>query len=362
VRETALGAYEHQEVPFERLVEELQPERSLSHTPLFQVMFVLQTGRRRSAGRCRGLELRSLGADRGTSKFDLTLVRGAGTRGPGRLAGIQHGPVRARHDRRMLGHLRRGAGAGRRGRGRAPLALELLGEAERRRVLEEWNATEAEYPAERCVHRSSRRRRTARPTPWPWSFDGDGSLTYRELDARANRLAHHLAGLGVGPDARVGLCLERGPEMMTAVLGILKAGGAYVPLDPAYPAERLAYMLEDSAARVLLTQRSLAERLPAGEPRWSAWTPTRTRSPGERRAPRVPVAPENLAYVIYTSGSTGRPKGVAMPHRPLVNLLAWQERDWRAPADAVTLQFATISFDASFHEIFSCWMAGGRWC
>ncbi|HEX7240528.1 MAG TPA: non-ribosomal peptide synthetase, partial [Longimicrobiaceae bacterium] len=160
---------------------------------------------------------------------------------------------------------------------------------------------------------------------------------------------------------RVGLCLERGPEMMIAVLGILKAGAAYVPLDPAYPTERLAYMLEDSAARVLLTQASLAERLPAGEARVvrvDADAAEIARESAER--PRVPVAPDHLAYVIYTSGSTGRPKGVAMPHRPLVNLLAWQEGDWRVPAAAVTLQFATISFDASFHEIFSCWMAGGQ--
>ena len=166
--------------------------------------------------------------------------------------------------------------------------------------------------------------------------------------------------MGVGPDARVGLCLERGPEMMIAVLGILKAGAAYVPLDPAYPAERLAYMLEDSAARVLLTQASLVERLPAGGAtvvRLDADAAEIGREGGERLG--VPVGPDNLAYVIYTSGSTGRPKGVAMPHRPLVNLLAWQEGSGHAPAGAVTLQYTSISFDVSFQEIFSTWCAGG---
>ncbi|HST57442.1 MAG TPA: amino acid adenylation domain-containing protein, partial [Longimicrobium sp.] len=187
-----------------------------------------------------------------------------------------------------------------------------------------------------------------------------GSLTYGELEARANRLARHLRGLGVGPDARVGVCLQRGPELMVGVLGILKAGGAYVPLDPAYPAERLAYMLEDSAARVLLTQASLAERLPAGGAatvRLDADAAAIGRESGERLG--VPVGPGNLAYVIYTSGSTGRPKGVAMPHRPLVNLLAWQDRTGHAPAGAVTLQFTSISFDVSFQEIFSTWCTGG---
>jgi amino acid adenylation domain-containing protein len=244
--------------------------------------------------------------------------------------------------------------------GRATQSIDVLPEAERWQVVEEWNRTDAEYPAERCVHQLFEAQADRTPAAVAVVFEG-GELTYRELDERANRLAGHLAGMGVGPDARVGLCLERGPEMMVAVLGILKAGAAYVPLDPAYPAERLAYMLENSAAPVVLTQRSLAELLPAGEARVvrvDADADEIARESAER--PRVPVASDHLAYVVYTSGSTGRPKGVAMPHRPLVNLIAWNEGDWRAPGAAVTLQFATISFDASFHEIFSCWMAGGR--
>jgi amino acid adenylation domain-containing protein len=226
-------------------------------------------------------------------------------------------------------------------------------------VVAEWNATDAAYPRERCVHELFEAQADRTPDAVALRHAG-GSLTYGELEARANRLARHLRGLGVGPDARVGLCLERGPELMVGVLGILKAGGAYVPLDPAYPGERLAYMLEDSAARVLLTQASLAERLPAVGAtvvRLDADAAEIGREGAERLG--VPAGPHNLAYVIYTSGSTGRPKGVAMPHRPLVNLLAWQEGSGRAPAGAVTLQFTSISFDVSFQEIFATWCAGG---
>ncbi|HEU4556446.1 MAG TPA: amino acid adenylation domain-containing protein, partial [Longimicrobium sp.] len=245
---------------------------------------------------------------------------------------------------------------------RAIGSIDVLPEAERRQVVEEWNATGAEYPRDLCVHQLFEAQADRTPAAVAVVFEG-GELTYRELDERANRLAWQLTGMGVGPDARVGLCLERGPEMMIAVLGILKAGAAYVPLDPVYPAERLAYMLEDSAARVLLTQASLAERLPAGETPVVRLDDDADAAAIARQSAarlRVPVAPGHLAYVIYTSGSTGRPKGVAMPHQPLVNLIAWNEGDWRAPEAAVTLQFATISFDASFHEMFSCWTAGGR--
>ncbi|HEU4562742.1 MAG TPA: amino acid adenylation domain-containing protein, partial [Longimicrobium sp.] len=362
VREETLGAFEHQEIPFERLVTELQPGRSLSYSPLFQVMFVLQEAER-SAGAAGSLELRRMGAgSSGTSKFDLTLsmVRQA----EGLTASLEYNTDLFERGtiQRMLGHLRRVLEEVAADAEVRLSELDLLGEGERALVLEAWNATEVEYPRDRCIHQLFESRADHTPNAVAVVFDG-GELTYRELDERANRLAWHLAGMGVGPDARVGLCLERDPEMMVAVLGILKAGAAYVPLDPAYPAERLAYMLEDSAARVLLTEQSVAERLPAGEtPVVCLDTDADAAAIARQSAtrPRVPVGPEHLAYVIYTSGSTGRPKGVAMPHRPLVNLLAWQEGDWRAPAAAVTLQFATISFDASFHEIFSCWTAGGQ--
>ncbi|HEX8695435.1 MAG TPA: amino acid adenylation domain-containing protein, partial [Longimicrobium sp.] len=359
VREMTLGAFEHQEIPFERLVTELQPGRSLSYSPLFQVMFVLQEAER-SESAAGNLELRSLDAGgSGTSKFDLTLF--TGRHAGGLTASLEYNTDLFERGtiRRMLGHLKRVLEEVAADADVRLSKLALMEDAERRQVVAEWNATDAAYPRERCAHELFEAQAARTPDAVALRHAG-GSLTYGELEERANRLARHLRGLGVGPDARVGLCLERSPELMVGVLGILKAGGAYVPLDPAYPGERLAYMLEDSAARVLLTQASLVERLPAGGAtvvRLDADAGEIEREGGERL--RVPVGPDNLAYVIYTSGSTGRPKGVAMPHRPLVNLLAWQEGSGRAPAGAVTLQYTSISFDVSFQEIFATWCAGG---
>jgi amino acid adenylation domain-containing protein len=360
VREGTLGAYEHQEVPFERLVEVLQPGRSLSHSPLFQVLFVLQEDAAGAAEDTGGAQLRSVATDSGTSKFDLTLSVAPHAAGLSAVIEYSTDLFERGTILRMLGHLGRVLEQVAADADIRLSALELLGEAERRQVVAGWNATDAEYPSDAPIHALFEAQADRTPDAVSMVTRAGESVTFGELDARANRLANHLAGLGVRPDDRVALCLERGPEMMVAVLGILKAGGAYVPLDPAYPAERLAYMLEDSGARVLLTQESLADRLPP-----SAAVVVQVDVDAEEIArasaarPRVAVDADHLAYVIYTSGSTGRPKGVAMQHRPLVNLIAWQLGDWRAPANAVTLQFATISFDASFHEMFSAWLAGG---
>jgi amino acid adenylation domain-containing protein len=360
VREATLGAYEHQEVPFERLVEELQPERSLSHAPLFQVMLVLQEPER-SGGGFAGLELSRVGSASGTAKFDLTLAL---ARHPGGLAGTLEYATdlfdRATA-RRMIAHLGRVLERATSDPDARLAGLDLLDGAERAQVIDEWNRTEADFPADRCIHHLFEEQ--AERTPDAVAVvSAEGPLTYRELDRRAGLLARHLASLGVGPDARVALCLERGPGTMAALLAILKAGGACVPLDPSYPSERLAHMLEDSAARVLVTQRSLVDGLPADGLRVvlldtdDADALSHSRTHALSHSP----SPDNLAYVVFTSGSTGRPKGVAMPHRPLVNLLEWQRRDWRAPEAATTLQFAPASFDVSFQEIFSCWASGGR--
>ena len=363
VREATLGAYEHQEVPFERLVEELQPERSLSHAPLFQAMLVLQEPERAGGG-FAGLELRRIGAASGTAKFDLTLAL---ARHPGGLAGTLEYATDL-FDRataaRMIAHLGRVLEQVTADPDARLADLELLDDAERVQVLEAWNRTEADFPADRCIHHLFEEQ--AERTPEAVAVvSAEGPLTYRELDRRADALARHLASLGVGPDARVALCLERGHGTMAALLAILKAGGAYVPLDPGYPSERLAHMLEDSAARVLVTQRSLLDRLPAfGGETVLLDDGADTGAVAVAGCSLFPVpcslSSDNLAYVVFTSGSTGRPKGVAMPHRPLVNLLEWQRRDWRAPGAATTLQFAPVSFDVSFQEIFSCWASGGR--
>ncbi|HYH79880.1 MAG TPA: amino acid adenylation domain-containing protein, partial [Longimicrobium sp.] len=245
--------------------------------------------------------------------------------------------------------------------GRAIGSLDVLPEAERRVVVEEWNRTEAEVRRDVCVHELFEAQVERTPDAVALVYEGE-EVTYAELNARANRLAHHLRDLGAGPEARVGLCVERGIEMVVAVLAVLKAGGAYVPLDPEYPEERLSYMLQDGAPVVLLTQRSLAGRFDgSGVPievlggDASAWTCQPDSNPG-----RGALTPENLAYVIYTSGSTGRPKGVMNGHRGVVNLLAWGERHWELGAGDALLQRTSLSFDVSVRELFSPLLVGAR--
>ncbi|HEY0022716.1 MAG TPA: non-ribosomal peptide synthase/polyketide synthase [Longimicrobium sp.] len=360
VREATLGAYAHQEVPFERLVAELQPERSLSHAPLFQVMFALQDAENGS-GALAGLEVSGVGAAREIATFDLSLALAPTPRG---LRGslnystdlFERGTVE-----RMLGHLERVLEQVAADADVRLSRLELLGEAERALVLEGWNRTDAEYPAASCIHELFEQQVERTPNAVAIVYEGE-ALRYAELNALANRLAHHLRSRGVGPDARVALCVERGVEMVAAVLAVLKAGGAYVPLDPEYPEERLGYMLQDSAPVVLLTQRSLAGRFDgAGVPievldgDACAWTGQPDSNPG-----RGGLTPENLAYVIYTSGSTGQPKGVMNGHRAVLNLLAWGERHWELGGADAVLQRTSLSFDVSVRELFSPLLAGAR--
>ncbi|HEV2146936.1 MAG TPA: amino acid adenylation domain-containing protein, partial [Longimicrobiaceae bacterium] len=245
--------------------------------------------------------------------------------------------------------------------GRALGSIDVLPEAERRQVVEGWNATEAEYPRELCVHQLFEAQVERTPDAVALVFE-DEEVAYGELNARANRLAHHLRARGVGPDARVALCVERSPDMVVGLLAVLKAGGAYVPLDPEYPEERLRYMLADSAPAVVLTHTSLEARfdgldLPrvALDAESSAWAGEPETNP-ERGA----LTPEHLAYVIYTSGSTGWPKGVMNPHRNLVNRLAWGQRACGLAAGEAVLQMTSLSFDVSAREIFWPLTTGAR--
>ncbi|HEX8273690.1 MAG TPA: amino acid adenylation domain-containing protein [Longimicrobiaceae bacterium] len=319
VRERTLGAFQHQDLPFEKLVEELGVERSLGRTPLFQVMFVLQNneqGELRLGG--AGVEVLERGGP--AVKFDLTLSLGeAGSeiRGGLEFRAELWEPATIG---RMAGHylaLLAGAAA-------APGArlseLQLLGEAERRQLLEEWNRTESGYPAERCIHHLFREQAERTPAAAAVLWQGE-TTSYAELDRRSSRLAHALRRRGIGPEARVALCLERGVEQVVALLAVLRAGGAYVPLDAAHPADRLAWVLDDAGARVVMTQESLRDRLPASAAEVLCLDADRAEIEAEPAGPpAVAVFPENLAYVIYTSGSTGRPKGVGVQHRSVVNL------------------------------------------
>ncbi|HVG44946.1 MAG TPA: amino acid adenylation domain-containing protein, partial [Longimicrobium sp.] len=323
VREVTLGAFEHQDVPFERLVSELRPERSLSHTPVFQVLFGLHDGGAPDAGGLAGLRVGGVAAEGCTAKYDLALVlvsRPDGVSGQLTYATDLFEPGTAR---RMVEHLERLLEEVARDPGRRVSRLALMGDQERARVAE-WNRTAAEYPAEHCIHHLFEAQAARTPDAVAVVF-GDDALTFRQLDERANQLANHLVRRGVGPETRVGLCLERGLELMPAILGVMKAGGAYVPTDPGHPAERLAYLLEDSGVRVVLAQERLRERLPVRDGlEVLALDALREEIAGENAGPPAPgVTPENLAYVIYTSGSTGRPKGVAMHHRGVCNYIHW---------------------------------------
>ncbi|HEU4883623.1 MAG TPA: amino acid adenylation domain-containing protein, partial [Longimicrobium sp.] len=236
--------------------------------------------------------------------------------------------------------------------------LELLGEAERALVLEAGNGAAAELPADRCAHELFEAQVERAPDAAALVF-ADETLSYAELNARANRLAHHLAGLGVGPETRVGICLERGPDLVVAILAVLKAGGAYVPLDPAYPAERLAFMLADSGAPLLLTRLPLPEGLTPHAAQVVCLDADRERIAAESAEnPYRPVSPDHLAYVIYTSGSTGTPKGVMVPHRGVPNLAYAQALRFGIDRSSRVLQFASFSFDAAVAEVFDTLLAG----
>ncbi|AUX29427.1 MULTISPECIES: non-ribosomal peptide synthase/polyketide synthase [Sorangium] len=358
VREVTLEAYAHQELPFEKLVEELAPARDLGRSPLFQVMFVLQNAPspelRLGEARLSPLPLATT-----TAKFDLLLSLEEGDQG---LVGSVEYATDLFEDAtiaRMMSDLQTLLEGIVKEPNRSIGELSLFTPEERRRLLWAWNDTKIERPQDPCVHELLEAQVERTPDALAVQLGGE-QLSYRELNRRANRLAHHLRSLGVGPGVLVGLCAERSPGAMVALLGILKAGGAYVPIDPSYPGARIAAMLEDAATPVVLTQASLAPRLPPSgasivclDTDGESWS----RAPEDNPAPIT--TPDELAYVLYTSGSTGEPKGVAMPHRPLANLLFWQLRSFGHPDAARTLQFASMSFDVSFQEIFSTWCSGG---
>ncbi|HLL47222.1 MAG TPA: condensation domain-containing protein, partial [Longimicrobiaceae bacterium] len=311
-RETALGAYEHQDLPFDRLVEELAVERSLTHAPLFQVAFALhRAGGADDRLRLGQLAAEPFGAGARVSKFDLDLVfTEAGDGLQGALV-YRSALFEAETVARMAGHLETLLEAMAADPRRRLSEASLLRVTERAQLLGGSRAEPVDHPPA-CVHELFSAQ--AERTPGLTAVSGGGqALSYTELEQRSNRLAHHLRGRGVGPETRVGICLERGADMVVAVLGVLKAGGAYVPLDPAYPAERLAYTLADSGASLLVSQTPLLETLPAFGGEIVCLDRDRAALGAEPDgAPRSEVGPRNAAYVIYTSGSTGMPKGVVV--------------------------------------------------
>lgn len=350
-RNVALDAYRHQDVPFEELLEEIAPQRSLNRPPIFQVMFALQNGPG-SKPEFKELAAEILLDEAPRVRLDLELFAWQ------RADKLELYWLYSRDlfDRWKVDQMARHFGLLLQAAASAPELplhrLEMIGYEERRQILSEWNETARTYQGSSLVHGLFEAQASANPGAIAVEFE-DRRMTFGELNVRANHLAHHLKKRGVGPEVRVGICMERSPELLVALLGVLKAGGAYVPLDPAYPAERLAYMIQDSGTELVLTQKKRGHVLAGCScPVLDLDTDWEQISREPQGNPEVVVNEQNLAYLIYTSGSTGRPKGVAVEHRQIANQLRWAgEALGLNPADRV-LQKASFSFDASVLEIF----------
>ena len=359
VREVALEAYTHQDVPFEMVVERFQPPRDAGHTPFFNVLFVFQNT---PAGTLElpGLKVEQLEVGTGTAKFDLMLSL---EESDGRLTGVVEYSTDLFEEptiRRMLKHFETMLVSIVQDPGHRISELPLLESEEEQQLVSEWNQTAADFPRTSCIHDLFHQQATRTPDEVAL-ISGDERLTYRELDQAANRLAHFLRRHGVGTESVVSVATGRSIRMAVAVLAIQKAGAAYLPLDPEYPHERLAFMLDDAHVSAVLTEQYLVgrlqERLPAQCPPLICLDTDAELIARESDAnPESCVAAGNLAYVIYTSGSTGRPKAVMMSHRATCNLVTFQLNS--SGAKLRTLQFASLNFDVSVQEMFTTWCAG----
>jgi amino acid adenylation domain-containing protein len=372
VRGVTLGAYEHQELPFEKLVAELSPERTLGHTPLFQVMFALVRRADPVTGLLAGLQTEPAAVEIPTVKFDLNLVFTEHPDGFQAELGYRTDLFESATIARMLGHLRRvleqvaGDGDPRLS------ALELLDAAEREQVLAAWNRTARPYP-DTPLHDLFAEWARRAPDAAAVHFEGE-TVRYGELDRRSDSIARRLRAAEVGPEVRVGILAEPGAALVAGVLGILKAGGAYLPLDPAYPAERLAFMLDDAGAPVILAQPDLLASLPPVGARvlsldaeadhdaenGSAVALHASRAPNEAGCSLFPIPCSlSLVYVIYTSGSTGRPKGVLVEHRALSNLVHHSAAEMGMGSWDTTLCLASVSFDVWVYQALVPLALGG---
>ncbi|MBW4597355.1 MAG: amino acid adenylation domain-containing protein [Brasilonema angustatum HA4187-MV1] len=350
VRQVTLQAYTHPDLPFEELVKALQPQRNLSHTPLFQVLFVLQNVPISEVD-LAGLTLSSLPVEGATAKFDLSLSMQNTATGLVSVWQYNADLFDASTIERMGGHFVTLLKSIVNNPQQQISQLPLLTEVEQQQLLVEWNNTQSHYPQDKCIHQLFEEQCLSTPDAVAVVFENQ-HLTYRQLNCHANSLAHYVKSLGVKPDTLVSICVERSLDMVVGVLGILKAGGAYLPLDPDYPPERLNFMLEDTQVQVLLTQRRLVDKLPEHQAKLicldEVWEQI---AQNNQDNPTSGVKAFHLANVIYTSGSTGRPKGVMVEHKGLCNLAQAQIQTFGVNSDSRVLQFASFSFDASISEI-----------
>jgi amino acid adenylation domain-containing protein/non-ribosomal peptide synthase protein (TIGR01720 family) len=365
VREVALGAYEHQDFPFEMLVDALQHGRDLRYPPLFQVMFALQDATV-APTTMPNLDLSLDPIENDTAKFDLTLEVKPGENGLTCIWEYNTDLFEAATITRMAGHFRVLLESVVAKPNRSIATLPLLTEAERHHMLIEWNGTQTAYPQDQCIHQVFEAQADLTPDAVAVVLAGEtekegtnSTLTYRELNRRANQLAHYLQSLGVGSETLVGICVERSLEMIVGLLGILKAGGVYVPLDPTYPQERLAFMVEDTQVSILLTQAKQLSNLPPVAQTFCLDADWHTLAIADQENLSSAVTADNLAYVMYTSGSTGRPKGTSILHRGVVRLV--KETNYATlTAEEIFLQLAPISFDAATFEIWGALLNGAK--
>ena len=359
VRKVSLDAYAHQDLPFDKLVEEIQPERDLSRTPLFQVFFNMYSAKDQPF--ClHGLTVEQVSRFEPESKFDFTLyVR---EKDPEIYLNLVYNADLFHADTasRILGHFHTLLRAVAANPERRLSDLPLLTRTERQQLLVGWNSTKRDYPKDHCIHQLFEAQVERTPDAVAVVFE-ERQLTYRELNRRANQVAHYLRKSGVGPEVLVGLCLERSLEMVVGLLGILKAGGAYVPLDPEYPKARLAYMLAQTEIDFLLTNERLLQTL--AEFKGRAVCLDRDGGLFEREQehnPDTAIEPDNLAYVIYTSGSTGKPKGVLSCHRGVANYFSYLGETYSLSSVDRVLQIPSLSFDASVRDLIGPLTAGAQ--
>jgi amino acid adenylation domain-containing protein len=358
LRTMALPVYAHQSVPFDRVVGAIGRERAQHHNPIFQVMIAAQQLPDAIVA-LPGMEVEQLVVENGTAKFDLLLELQERTTATDVRLEFSLDLFDRSSAERIQKHLLNLLEAAAANPDVPVDEYDLMSPDERDLIVNTWNATDVDYPSDALLHTMIEAQVARTPNAVAVEFEGR-SLTFCELDVRANQLAHHLRTLGIGPNGLVALCLERSLELMVALLGVLKAGGAYVPLDPEYPSERLAFMLADAEAAVLITTGSLAERLPR-HPATLLIDQASAQIEGcPSTKPCELVGPDDLAYMIYTSGSTGMPKGAMNAHRGICNRLAWMRDEYRVGHQSVILQKTPVSFDVSVWELFLPLMTGAR--